>query len=470
MKVNNKIIILFLCLTLLPNVYAKNKSNKFENLEMFSKVLYLIKSKYYRDVDDKKLIQGALKGMIETLDPHSSFLDEEIFKKMQIETSGEFGGLGIEVSAKDGVIHVITPLDDTPAYKAGIKAGDKIVEINHESTIGIPIEKAVEKMRGKPKTKITIGVIRKGVEGIKHFTLIREKIIIKPVKFELVSDNYAFLRLSQFQKNSADEIFKSIRKLRRKAKKKGGLKGIILDLRSNPGGLLEEAVKVSSIFLKKGVVVSTEDRTKKNKEIRYVIKTKKKELKIPMVVLINGASASASEIVAGALQDHGRALIMGSRSFGKGSVQQVAQIDKTSGIKLTVAQYMTPKGKKIQAVGIIPDIEVDEFDAYWIEKNKRPAKFVREIDLQNHLISTIETDEEKTLRLKKEREERKKRVEDYKKRQIAGEKKPSDIFKKYDPNSDFQIVQAINYLKGFQIVERIKKDRVRFGHEQSHKN
>lgn len=456
---------IFLGFASTQSVFAVTKS-RFEKLELFNKVLYLVESQYYRDVDTEKLIQGALNGMMDTLDPHSAFLAKDVFDKMQEDTQGEFGGLGIEVTQKDGVIVIITPIDDTPAFKAGLMPGDKIVEINHDSTLGITLEEAVDKMRGKPKTKIHLGIQREGVEGIKYFELVREVIKIKPVKSEVVDDNFIFIRLTQFQKRSASSIVSDIKRLKKKIeRKKKKVKGVILDLRSNPGGLLDEAVDVSSIFLKDGIVVSTEGRDPKNKDIRFVKKTGHKELKLPMVVLINGASASASEIVAGALQDHKRAIVMGSQSFGKGSVQTVAKIDKERGVKLTIAQYMTPKGKKIQAIGITPDIVLDEVDAAWAEKNILETNFIRERDLRNHLTATIETKEEKKIREKAEKEERIKRIERIRRkreREKEGsdkkvKKSPERILKKYNPKEDFQVSQAVNYLKSFSIFKKMKK-------------
>ena len=437
------------------HAWAAPEKSRFEKLEAFSKVLYLIESQYYRKVEVDKLVQGAIKGMMGTLDPHSSFLNENLLSKMHEDTQGEFGGLGIEVSQKDGVLIIITPIDDTPAYRAGLKAGDKIVEINHESTIGLSIEQAVEKMKGRPKTSVTLGILRKGEEGIKDFIIRREKIRIRPVKYALIDKHFIYVKLSQFQKRSAEEIIKAINKLRKKALKKEGVKGIVLDLRSNPGGLLDEAVNVSSIFLKDGVVVSTEGRDPKNRDIRYVKKNGQKELILPMVVLINGASASASEIVAGALQDSNRAIIMGSQSFGKGSVQTVAKIDEKKGIKLTIAQYMTPSGKKIQAVGISPDIELDEYDSTWITEHKKKTHFIREKDLKNYLSATIETEKEKKQRKEKERQERLSMIKKLK--ELKKTKKPNELVKKFDPNNDFQVMQAVNYLKSFEVFKKMKK-------------
>lgn len=443
---------------------AAKKKSRFEQLELFNKVLYLVEAQYYREVDSEKLIHGAIKGMMETLDPHSNFLAADVFEKMQVETSGEFGGLGIEVSQKDGIIYVITPIDDTPAYRAGLQAGDKIVEIDHESTIGMSLEDAVNKMRGKPRSKVTVGVVREGEEGVKNLEMKREVIKIKPVKFDLVQDNYAFLRLTQFQKRSAKSIRGALKKLNGKAKKNGGLKGIVLDLRSNPGGLLDEAVEVASIFLKEGIVVSTEGRDPKDRVLRYVVKTGDKYLDLPIAVLINGASASASEIVAGALQDHKRAIIMGSQSFGKGSVQTVAKIDESNGLKLTIAQYMTPKGKKIQAIGIKPDINLDEVDAAWVQKHKKESTFLREADLKNHLVAVKETKKEKEEREKKEKEARKQRaIELERLRKEAKSKSQSkddkEIVKKYEPKSDFQVHMAINFIKSFSIYKDILKGK-----------
>ncbi|MBF0300369.1 MAG: S41 family peptidase [Oligoflexia bacterium] len=453
-----------------------NSKSRFEYLELFNKILFMIETQYYRDVDTGKLVQGAIKGMMETLDPHSSYLDKEIFNKMQDDTSGEFGGLGIEVTQKDGVIYIITPLDDTPAYKAGLKAGDKIVEIEHESSLGLTLEEAVKKMKGEIGTKIILGIIREGVSGIRQFEIVREKIKTKSVKFELIDNNYAFIRLTQFQSNSGDSIRKAIQKLREDSKKNNGLLGIVLDLRSNPGGLLDEAVEVASIFLKEGTVVSIEGRNEEKREVRYVSQAsiEQKEIDLPLIVLINGASASASEIVAGALQDHKRAIIMGSQSFGKGSVQSVAKIDEENGVKLTIAQYLTPLKRKIQAVGIRPDIELDEVDASWVTSNSKPARYMRERDLKNYLSATIETEVEKEMRVKREKEERSKRIKEMEEKRKDKEKDKyktsnnkniknnndnddddddSDLFKKYEAKNDYQVLQAVNFLKSFKIFK-----------------
>lgn len=447
-----KLKLVILVMLISQSSMAVTKS-RFEELELFNKVLYLIENQYYRKVDTNKLIEGALKGMMDTLDPHSAFLNKEFFKKMQNDTDGEFGGLGIEVTLKDGVIYVVTPIDDTPAFRAGIKSRDKIVQIDHDPVMGLTLDEAIDRMKGKKGSKIHLGIVREGVKEIKHFVIKRETIRIKPVKSELLQDNFAYIRLTQFQRRAASSIEKSIKNLKKQAKKDGGVKGIILDLRSNPGGLLDQAVDVSSLFLKEGVVVSTEARDPSNKDIRYVKKTGYKDLETPIVVLVNGASASASEIVAGALQDHKRALIMGTQTFGKGSVQTVATIDPKGeyGLKLTIAQYMTPKNRKIQAIGIVPDVKLANYNLKELEKNEQGREYLREKDLRNHLTATIESEEEKKQREANEKKERLARMKKIKQRKNEGKSK--DIFVRYMPSEDYQVMQAINYLKSYKIFK-----------------
>lgn len=437
------------------SVLAKGAVTKsrFETIEAFNKVLHLIETQYYREVDTEKLIQGALKGMMDTLDPHSTYLPKDYFAKLQEDTQGEFGGLGVEVTQKDGVIIVIAPIDDTPAFKAGLRPGDKIVEINHESVVGVALEDVVDQMRGKPNSNVNIGIKREGTAGIIYMDLKRQIIKTSPIKAFLVESQYVFIRLTQFQKDAGDLVASALKRLKGQASNNGGVKGIILDLRQNPGGLLDEAVNVSSIFLKSGVVVSTEERNPQNKEFRYVKQSGYKDLETPMIILINASSASASEIVAGALQDHKRAIIMGARSFGKGSVQTVIKVDDESGIKITMAQYMTPNNRKIQAIGIEPDIAFDEVEATWAQKVKQKTQLIRENDLRNHLTATRETAEEKALRLESEHEERVANANKSKKEKEEGEEE--NIFNKYNPETDYQVIQAINFLKGFNRVSHL---------------
>ncbi len=435
---------------------SENRS-RFEQLELFNKVMHLVETQYYRPVSTEKLIEGALKGMMETLDPHSAFLSKDFFEKMQNDTAGEFGGLGLEVTQKDGIIYIVTPIDDTPAYRAGIKSKDKIVEINHEPIVGMTLDQVIEKMRGKIGEKIHLGIFREGADSLKHYSLKRELIKVRPVKAELIQDKFAYIRLTQFQKRSAESIEDSLKSMKKKMKD-APFSGIILDLRSNPGGLLDQAVDVSSLFLKEGIVVTTEARDPQNKDIRYVKKIGYKDLKTPMVVLINGASASASEIVAGALQDYGRAIIMGSLSFGKGSVQTVAQLDKNTGVKLTIAQYMTPKNRKIQAIGIEPDVKIEEISQNDFEKGLKEDRYIREKDLKGHLTSTIETAEEKNQRELAERKERAQRIKDMESKQSLVNKENKkegmdDLFKSYEPSQDYQVLQAVRYLQGLKVFE-----------------
>lgn len=448
-----KKVVAFLLISLVPvlGVTQEKKDvekERFKKLDQFNKILFLIENNYYRQIDFDKLIDGALKGMLSTLDPHSAYLGKESFEKMEEETEGEFGGLGIEVTQKDGIMTVITPMDDTPAYEAGIKTGDKIVEINGENVIGLTLEEAVKKMRGKENSKITVGILREGQEKIARITMVRRRIKVKPVKAEIIGDNFGYLRLVQFQKKSYEAIVETLTNFQKELLKKGGLNGLIFDLRANPGGLLEEAVDISSIFLHDGIVVSIESRDPKNKDIRFVKKTGFKDLTTPLVVLIDGSSASASEIVAGALRDNNRAILMGTRTFGKGSVQTVSKVDDQSGLKLTIAQYMTPSGRKIQALGIAPDVELSVLtDDY--SKLSKDVGYIREADLKGHLDAVIESDEERKLRI----EQQKKVAEDSIKKMNKLKKKDE---KTYDPMEDYQVIQALNYLKANKIFKKIK--------------
>ncbi len=429
------------------SIEGKEKSKdelRFQKLDQFNKILFLIENNYYRELDFDKLIEGAMKGMMSTLDPHSAYLGKENFEKMEEETEGEFGGLGIEVTQKDGVMVVITPMEDTPAYEAGIKTGDKIIEINNENVVGLPLEEAVKKMRGKEKSKITIGILREGQEKLTRITITRRVIKVQPVKSEILQDSFLYLRLVQFQKKSSQAVADTIEKFQKESKN-GGISGLILDLRANPGGLLEEAIDISSIFLHDGVVVSIESRDPKNRDVRFVKKTGFKDLKTPLVVLIDGSSASASEIVAGALRDHKRAVLMGTRTFGKGSVQTVSKIDEQNGLKLTIAQYMTPNGKKIQALGINPDVELSVLSDNYSKLSKE-VNYVREADLKGHLDAVIESEDEKKLRLE---EQKKVAAESMKKMKKAKDEKI------YNPMEDYQVIQALNYLKANKIFKKI---------------
>ena len=337
---------------------SKNKST-YELLDLFGKVFDRVRSSYVEEVSDEELIEKAIDGMLTGLDPHSGYMDEEVWEEMQLDTKGKFGGLGIEITMEEGFVKVISPIEDTPAYRAGVLAGDYIIQINETPVYGLTLTEAVEMMRGKKGEKIKITISREGVEPF-EIEIIRDFIKIQSVKNDIF-DNIGYLRITSFTEQSEKGLIKSIKNIKEKLNNKEI--GYILDLRSNPGGLLDQAVKVTDIFLEQGEIVSTRGRNKIDMQ-RYRAKSGDLIKNKPLVVIINGGSASASEIVAGALQDHKRAIIIGTKSFGKGSVQTVIPFrksnNKTAGIRLTTARYYTPSGESIQAKGIEPDIVVEQ--------------------------------------------------------------------------------------------------------------
>ena len=343
---------------------SKNKET-YEYLDLFGQIFDKVRSEYVEEVTDQELIEKAIDGMLTGLDPHSGYMNEEVWQEMQMDTQGKFGGLGIEITMEEGFVKVISPIEDSPAFEAGILAGDFIIQINDTPVFGLTLNEAVELMRGEKGEPITITISREGNEPF-EVKIIRDIIKIQSVKYE-VYDNIGYLRITSFTEQTEDGLIKSINKIQNENIK---IKGFVLDLRSNPGGLLRQAVKVTDIFLKRGEIVSTRGRDKKDIR-RYRAKNKDLTNGKPIVVLINGGSASASEIVAGALQDHRRAIIVGTQSFGKGSVQTIipfqrSKADNVSGIRLTTARYYTPSGESIQGKGISPDIIVEqgEFESY----------------------------------------------------------------------------------------------------------
>lgn len=370
-----------------PNQENPEQQIPMEDVQRFSNALSLIKKYYVKQVDDKVLFDNAIRGMLNGLDAHSSYLDEDDFKELQTSTNGEFGGLGIEVTMEDGVVKVITPLVDTPAFKAGIKAGDYIIKLGPKSVQGLELKDAVNLMRGAPGSTIELTILRKGANKPLTFTLLREKIEIKSVKSRLLDKQYGYVRLTQFQAMTDKEMEQAIADMKKKAG--GQLKGLVLDLRNNPGGLLDSAIDVSGAFLdkerngKKEMIVYTQGRLPGSK---FTAMATANDIlnNAPMVVLINNGSASASEIVAGALQDNKRAIILGTRSFGKGSVQTVLPLDEKRGIKLTTALYYTPSGTSIQAHGISPDIVVEEI-AVPQSTDKSAFSGFSEAELSGHL-------------------------------------------------------------------------------------
>lgn len=347
----------------------------YEELKVFTEALYTVRKNYIEDVKPRDLIYGAIKGMLSSLDPHSGFMTPEAYKEMQVETKGEFGGIGIQIGIKEGVLTVIAPLEDTPAFRAGIKAGDKIIKINNESTKNIGLHEAVRKMRGVPKTSVTLTILREGWKESKDFTLIREIIRVKSVRSKLIEDGLGYIKISQFQEQTSTDLAHAMDKLMQEK-----INGLILDLRNNPGGLLHSAVSVSSQFLPPGTLV-VYTKGKKDERIDYHTEGEKPNYTLPMIVLVNEGSASASEIVAGALKDWNRAVILGTHTFGKGSVQSLMPLSDGSGLRLTTARYYTPKGTSIQATGIAPDIIVK----LEIKDKDKRHPVIREKDLERHL-------------------------------------------------------------------------------------
>ena len=352
-----------------------------EELRAFTDVFGRIKNDYVEDVNDRDLLENAIRGMLTGLDPHSAYLDREQFKELQVGTSGEFGGLGIEVGMEDGFVKVIAPIDDTPAQRAGVQAGDLIIRLDDTPVKGMTLNEAVKIMRGKPGTTIVLTIVRSGVDAPLKITVTRDIITVKSVRSRMLEDGYGYVRISQFQSRTADSLLQAVEDL--KKENKGPLKGLVLDLRNNPGGVLNGAVAVSDAFLRKGLIVYTEGRVSDSR-LRFNATPSDVLDDAPMVVLVNQGSASASEIVAGALQDQRRAIIMGSQTFGKGSVQTILPLSSGSAVKLTTARYYTPSGRSIQAEGIVPDIRLEDLKVEALEAAFDPVK---ESSLSRHLMN-----------------------------------------------------------------------------------
>ncbi|MDB2414900.1 S41 family peptidase [Rickettsiales bacterium] len=396
-----------LAVLLLVNAsYAQAGSNKetLRLLDLFGDVFDKVKRDYVEDVEDKDLIESAINGMLSSLDPHSSYLNEKAFEEMRIQTRGEFGGLGIEVTMENGLVKVVSPIDDTPAYRAGIKAGDYISRIDGEAVMGTTLSESVEKMRGKPGTNINLDVLREGESEPLKIEITRAIIKIKSVRSRQEED-VIYIRVTSFSENTADNIEREIKKLLKKIGEKE-FKGVVLDLRNNPGGLLDQAIEVSDLFLEQGEIVSTggkvEDSNKRFNASKGDIIDKK-----PIVVLINGGSASASEIVAGALQDHRRAVIMGEKSFGKGSVQTIIPLSASKGaMRLTTSRYFTPSGRSIQAEGIEPDVVVTQSKIEAMDSKGRASEATLRKHLKNNDGKNSKGDDkdDKVTRLEKQKE------------------------------------------------------------------
>ena len=415
-----------------------------DELRAFTEVFGRIKNDYVEVVDDKKLISEAINGMLSGLDPHSSYLDADAFKELKVGTQGEFGGLGIEVGMEDGFVKVVAPIEDTPAWRAGLKSGDLIIKLDEKNVKGLSLGEAVKIMRGKPNTSILLTVIRKGDNQPRQIKITRAVIQIQSVKSALLEDGYAYFRVTQFQEHTGKKLADAIRK--RFSESDGPITGIILDLRNDPGGLLNSAVSVSAAFLPKDkLVVYTEGRTRNARmklyaEPNYYLRRGNQDYleglptetkTAAMVVLVNGGSASASEIVAGALQDHKRAVIMGTQTFGKGSVQTILPLNNETAIKLTTARYFTPKGRSIQAKGITPDIIVEEAT---IKQSKAMGADMRESDLSRHL-ENLQGDSDNNVDSN-----------------AAEKDEDGSSQNPIVSDEDYQLNQAVNLLKGLQII------------------
>ncbi len=399
-----------------------------EELRTFTDVFGRIKNDYVEDVNDRDLLENAVRGMLTGLDPHSSYLDREQFKELQVGTSGEFGGLGIEVGMEDGFVKVIAPIDDTPAQRAGVQAGDLIIRLDDTPVKGMSLNDAVKIMRGKPGSDIVLTIVREGLDAPIKLTVTRDIITVKSVKSRMLDKGFGYIRISQFQSKTADNLLQAMDEL--KKENKGALKGLVLDLRNNPGGVLNGAVAVSDAFLRKGLIVYTEGRVNDSK-LRFNATPDDVLENAPMVVLVNQGSASASEIVAGALQDQHRALIMGSQTFGKGSVQTILPLSNGSAVKLTTARYYTPSGRSIQAEGIVPDIKLENLKVSALEAAFDP---ISEASLSGHL--------ENGNAKKKPEVDSGKKAEDEEEQSLA--------------QRDYHLYEALNMLKGLALQRELQ--------------
>ncbi|MBI5483974.1 MAG: S41 family peptidase [Deltaproteobacteria bacterium] len=439
------VLVAFIAISSQRHCSAEGKGSDYESIELFTDVMAIVKKSYVEEVDTKKLIYGAINGMLSSLDPHSSFMPPDTYKEMKIDTKGAFGGLGIEISIKDGVLTVISPIEDTPAFKAGIKSGDQILKIDEKFTKDLNINDAVKRMRGLKGTKVVLTIMREGFDKPKEFPLVRDIIQVKSVRSAMMDGGYGYVRIAQFQEKTDEDLGKALKAL--KEQNKGELKGLVLDMRNDPGGLLDQAVRVADHFVPEGqMIVYTEGREKDSK-MQFTAKKGGKESAYPIVVLINGGSASASEIVAGALQDHKRAIVMGTQSFGKGSVQTIIPLSDDSGLRLTTARYFTPKGRSIQAKGITPDIVVERVELPKESAAKKDSMHLREKDLENHFESEGKPgdagdgkDVKKEEKKEEKKDERTQRLEE-------------------NLKNDYQAMRALDLLKGWDLIKSMGSDK-----------
>lgn len=426
----------------------------YRNIEVFTEVLRLVEDNYVEEKDNQDLIYGAIKGMMESLDPHSTFMTKEESDDLMTETKGSFTGVGMEITIRDNILTVVSPIEDTPAYKAGIKAGDKIIKIDEKSTIDMSSTDAVKLIRGPKGTKVKLIISRKGVNKPLVFNIVRDVIPLRSVRGYSMDDNIGYVRISNFQGNTTDDLLETLEEL----ESENTLEGIVLDLRDNPGGLLTQAIGVSDVFLDSGIIVSTKGRDMDQNMIESAEKNDT-DRTYPIVVVVSGGSASASEIVAGALQDNRRALILGTRTFGKGSVQTILPLSDGSGLRLTTARYYTPSGKSIQVSGITPDIEIEY--APLEEKDEETAFFLREEDLENHMDNENEdlSDSSSNIEMDNIESEGQESDEQVEQDDEEQEEDPETIFRER-VKRDNQIQMAIQLLKAWDAITRIRTEAV----------
>jgi len=448
-------LIVFCCCIVYPHhVWADNQET-YEGLKLFTDIISLVEDNYVDPVDTKELLHSAIQGMIRSLDPHSSFMPPEAFEELQIDTHGEFGGIGIVITMKKGVLTVVSPIEGTPAYRKGIQAGDRIIKVDGELTQDMEMWEAVKKMRGKKGTSVIITIARDHEEKPIDIEIIRDIIPIDSVRSAPLDDGYGYVWVTNFRERTVDEIIESLDDLKSNT---DTFKGLILDLRDNPGGLLDQAVKMTDLFISDGTIVSIKGRSDENTK-EFDANLENTEPDYPIVVLINSGSASASEIVAGALQDHNRALILGVTSFGKGSVQTVEPLRDGYGLKYTIARYYTPNGRSIQAQGIIPDITVSSRYIKLKQDAAKLPKVLKEKDLKNHLEAepqqsqySNDSDQNESSNQEEELPESK-TSNDLKKRQVMrhGRIRTQDLL------ADYQVARALDILKGYEILNGINK-------------
>jgi len=411
----------------------------YKNLETFSNVLSLVEKNYVEDIDSDKVLEGAIKGMLSTLDPHSSFMKPDDFQELKIETKGSFSGIGIEITMKDGILTVVSPIEGTPAFEKGLKPGDKILKIDGETTKDMSLMEAVKKLRGPQGTEVTIAIFREGFTDLQDITIVRNVIPLISVVSKMAEPGYGYIRVRSFQANTTKEFKDALTTLQ----KDGALNGLVIDLRNNPGGLLDQAVKMSDIFLDHGMIVSTKGRIKEQ-NMEFTAHDNGDKYTFPIIVLVNEGSASASEIVAGALQDHKRALILGAQTFGKGSVQTIIPMENGAGLRLTTARYYTPNERSIQATGITPDIVVptEMAEPQPEAKEKKKINFLREKDLKHHIKNGTEEEVEEQAVPQDEPGE------------IPGETK-GETKKEVEAVTDNQLNQALMLLKGLTVFGKM---------------